>query len=149
MPPPKPSLYIVDDEPDQVQLHALAAERCGEFGWVGTATEPQLAYDWLLEVANDPGQRPHLVVIDWKMRGMHGSVLAQALREHASLAEIPVVALSNSGDPRDRNLALKHGCRAFHEKPAGLEPLTDLFRELCAKHCVGKMDVLTERRVSH
>lgn len=130
----KLSLYLVDDEPDQIFLIALAAQRCGEFGQVRTATDAQLAYHQLLELSQDLETRPGLVITDWKMPRMTGAQLACALREHPSLRAIPVIALSSSDSEADRQSAQDCGCRAFYQKPTGFKNLVELLRTIRQTH---------------
>lgn len=132
---PKPTLYLVDDEPDQLFLIIRAAERSGEYGEIRTAIDSHQAYQTLLDLAEHGALRPSLVVTDWKMPGLTGAELACALTEHPQLKDIPVVALSSSSDEADRRTALACGCKAFFQKPSQFSELIDLLKELARTYC--------------
>lgn len=137
----KPVLFIVDDEPDQVFLCELAAQRTGDFGRIQTAIDSQMAYQQLLETIDAPERRPDLILIDWKMPRMHGSELAAALSANATLRDIPLVAMSTSSYAEDRRRALEAGCKAFHQKPGSFDQLMQLLRQLKASYCPARTSV--------
>jgi len=55
-----------------------------------------------------------LVTLDLELPGMHGWEFLQRLREHASLADVPVVIIAGQADTND---ALNHGASAGLQKP--------------------------------
>jgi len=131
----KPTLYIVDDEPDQLLLLRRAAERCGEFGETRTTVNSHLAYQELLESTEGGQPPPALVITDWKMPSLTGAELACALRAHPVLKHVPVIALSSSYQDADQVDALACGCKAFFRKPACFSQLTALLREISLTYC--------------
>jgi len=131
---PKPTLYLVDDESDQLFLLRRAAERSGEFGEIRTAVDSHLAYQELLDRAECGKPRPNLLITDWKMPRWTGAELACALRHHPQLKAIPVVALSSSYLKSDREEALACGCRAFVQKPYGFYRMVDLMKALAQEY---------------
>lgn len=132
---PKPSLFVVDDEPDQLLLVELAAHRSNAFGEVKAVVDSHLAYHELLERARLGQPFPDIILIDWKMPRMHGADLATALAAHEQLQGVPVIALSNSDSEVDRVRALECGCRAYYQKPASFAQLIRILQHLRETHC--------------
>jgi CheY-like chemotaxis protein len=133
--PQKPSLFIVDDEPDHVYLVETAARLSGEFGLISSVTDSQLAYEMIVESLQRPEGKPGLIFIDWMMPRLNGHELAVALQRHPQLRDVPIVVLSGSGREEDRDLALACGCRAFYQKPMGLGRLVAVLTSCRRKYC--------------
>ncbi len=55
----------------------------------------QAAHDAIMAVANDPEQRPHVLVSDIEMPRMDGLALTRSIREHSVLQDIPVILFSS------------------------------------------------------
>lgn len=62
-------------------------------------------------------QLPDLIVLDVKMPGFDGWQTLEALREHQTTAQIPVVLLTACDDPDNTYKAHKLGCAWFYTKP--------------------------------
>jgi len=85
-----PTIFILDDDPDQVALVTAQLERSRRFVTKGFTRPSEL----LEELRSDP---PDLVVCDLVMPGMSGREVAEALR--AARPEIKVLYMSgHSGD---------------------------------------------------
>jgi CheY-like chemotaxis protein len=125
-PDQKPSLLLIDDEPDQAYLVELAAKRCDHYRRVTVETDPAAAWEYLERSIENPSELPDIVVIDWKMPCLNGAEFAQRLAESPGLRHIPIVVLSSSDFEKDRAAAYALGCRAFLQKPIGFSELVDL-----------------------
>ena len=62
-------------------------------------------------------ERPALILLDIQLPGMDGYAVARALRENASLASTPIVAVTSYAMLGDREKALAAGCDGYLEKP--------------------------------
>jgi CheY-like chemotaxis protein len=60
---------------------------------------------------------PALILLDIQLPVMDGYAVAQALRSHANLLSIPIVALTSYAMPGDREKSLEAGCTGYIEKP--------------------------------
>ncbi|MBL0030349.1 MAG: response regulator [Rhodanobacteraceae bacterium] len=60
---------------------------------------------------------PDLILLDIQLPGMDGHAVARALREHPSLAKVPVVAVTSYAMVGDRERSLDAGCNGYIEKP--------------------------------
>jgi CheY-like chemotaxis protein len=133
----RPALVIVDDDPDQLALFRIAAERVAAYRCVITATDGMAA---LREISSffklSAADLPLIVLTDLKMPKMSGTELAKKLRLDPKLPPFHVVAMSNSGRNQDADAALAAGCSAFFQKPSSFSRLKEMLvslPELCAK----------------
>jgi CheY-like chemotaxis protein len=82
---------------------------------------------------------PCLLLTDLKMPKVNGFDLLRWLQERPELAHIPAIVLSSSDQLRDRQLALDLGAKEYWVKPAQIEVLMQLVREMrntwVAAHC--------------
>lgn len=74
-----------------------------------------------------PEFQPHLILLDMRMPGLSGLETLDHLRTVSSLASVPVIIVSASVFPEDRQAALDHGCVEYLSKPVVRE---DLLRAL-------------------
>jgi len=65
---------------------------------------------------------PSLVVLDIQLPIMDGYEVARELRKIATLARVPIVAVTSYAMPGDREKALAAGCSGYIEKP--IDPAT-------------------------
>lgn len=65
---------------------------------------------------------PRLILLDIQLPMMDGYAVARALRQHAPLRTIPIVAVTSYAMPGDRERALEAGCSGYIEKP--IDPAT-------------------------
>jgi CheY-like chemotaxis protein len=137
-PVPKPNLMIVDDDPDQLRLFRITAERTGRFWRIATAEDGDEAFDQILKWADElPRFIPQIVVTDMKMPKMNGIEFARRLRTEPRLPPLHLVAMSSSGYEPDVRAALDAGCEAFVQKPGEFSKLKEFFlalADLCVDH---------------
>lgn len=65
---------------------------------------------------------PSLILLDIQLPTMDGYAVARALREHATLRQVPIVAVTSYAMPGDQEKALESGCTGYIEKP--IDPST-------------------------
>jgi CheY-like chemotaxis protein len=119
---------IVDDDPRMRELADFAARTSGAFAEIDSVADGQAALDYI----NRTGELPDVILTDLTMPRMTGLGLVEALQRDPRLQDIPVIMLSSSGDPVDRENAIAAGCRAFYQKPGTLSALTAIMREIGA-----------------
>lgn len=77
-----------------------------------------------------------LIILDLNLPRHDGIEILERLRE-TELAHVPVVVLTSSDSPRDRQLATRLGAARFLRKPSGLEQFMSLgaiFKDLLQQH---------------
>ena len=131
IPTPKPNLMIIDDDPDQLGLFRIAAERTCLYWRIATAEDGEVAYRQIKEWEDElPRFVPQIVLTDIKMPRMGGVAFAQKLRNDPTLSPIHLIAMSSSNYPPEVNAALEAGCEAFFQKPGDFGKLTEILRQL-------------------
>jgi CheY-like chemotaxis protein len=81
------------------------------------------AGDGLQAIEMAQALHPDLIVMDNRMPVMGGLEATRSLREHAEFARVPIIAISASAAPADRERTLSAGADAFLAKPLDLDEL--------------------------
>jgi twitching motility two-component system response regulator PilH len=115
---PTPTILLVDAHEDSRYIYTAA------LGHHGFRVVASACCEEGLEMAR--AERPHLIVLAVATTAAPAWRTLRALKEHGDTAGIPVLAVSTTGLPEHRALALQMGCAAFLVKP--LPPL-DLLAE--------------------
>ena len=76
------------------------------------------------------GSPPDIILADLTMPGLSGIELCRKVRDHSSLASIPVILLTNSFEEFNRSDGDDAGISAYVEKPFESQALIDQVREL-------------------
>jgi two-component system response regulator GlrR len=104
---PRPSVLVVDDDPDLLRLMQIRLSAAGYAVTTAESAERALAQ---LAVA-----RPRVVVTDLRMSGMDGMALFQSIQ--AQNAALPVIILTAHGTIPDAVAAVKSGLFGYLTKP--------------------------------
>jgi two-component system response regulator GlrR len=104
---PRPSILVVDDDPDLLRLMQIRLSAAGYAVTTAESAERALAQ---LAVA-----RPRVVVTDLRMSGMDGMALFQSIQ--AQNAALPVIILTAHGTIPDAVAAVKSGVFGYLTKP--------------------------------
>ena len=78
-------------------------------------------------------RKPDLVLMDIQLPGMSGIDAIGVLRADAATAAIPVVAVTASVMPQDRNKIMEAGFDAYIGKPINLKEFLDTVRNMLEK----------------
>jgi CheY-like chemotaxis protein len=62
-------------------------------------------------------RQPHLVLLDLEMPKVDGAAACAAMRKIAALQATPIIIMSATGTPQNRDRCLKAGCTEFVAKP--------------------------------
>jgi len=117
------SVLLVEDNSDDVFLTNRVLRKAGITA-VLVASDGQEALDILL---NPAGQLPELLILDLRMPKISGLKVLGEIRRNKRTMALPVLVLSSSEDPRDREVCLQHGVIAFLNKPLELAQMITLF----------------------
>ena len=110
-----PKILIVEDNEMNSDMLSRRLERRG-FTVV-------LAVDGGEGVAKAKSEMPDLVLMDMSLPVMNGWEATQAIRADASMAQLPVIALTAHSMPGDREKAMEAGCNDYDTKPIDLPRL--------------------------
>ena len=117
-------LFVDDDEVVQ-HLVQLSLERIGGLT-VELVNEAAKAIEASLRF------KPDMIVLDWFMPGMDGTMLFNKMREVPELAEIPVVFLTIKAHWRTREELLALGAAGVITKPFSARDLADQLKGIWA-----------------
>jgi two-component system response regulator len=111
-------VLLVDDDADHVFLVRRAlADVPGTEVTVEVAGDGEQATERLARARFRPGRRPQLVLLDLKMPRMDGLEVLRRIRADEATAGLPVVVLTSSERPEDREAAVAAGATWFVCKP--------------------------------
>ncbi len=117
-----PTILLVDDEPDLVELieYALLAE----------GFRVLTARDGLEGLAIAEAERPDLVVLDIMMPRLNGVELTERLRQNAQLRLTPILMLTARTGEGDEIAGLEAGADDYLPKPVSTKRLISRIRAL-------------------
>ena len=111
-------VLLVDDDEDHVFLVRRAlADLAGVEVAVEVADDGEQAMERLARARFDPAGPPQLVLLDLKMPRMGGLEVLGRIRAGEATQRLPVVVLTSSERPEDREEALRQGATWFVCKP--------------------------------
>lgn len=117
----KNQALLVDDHPDLLQVVSREIE---SEGWeVISAGSAQEALEKLKNAA------PRVILLDMYMPGINGFELASHLKSDPYHCHIPIVAMTASGLPSERERCLRAGCDDWLAKPFQLRELKRLLAD--------------------
>lgn len=118
----QPSILVVDDEVETVELVQAAFKRrgCGVIGATNGRDGLRLARE----------HRPAVILIDLMLPGINGFELCRQLRTDPLTAHIPQVILSARESPIDQAEALAAGADCYLIKPVGVKALVGMVESL-------------------
>ena len=122
---------IIDDDPDQLGLFRLAAERTCLYWRIATAEDGDVAFRQIKQWDEElPRFVPQIVLTDVKMPRMGAVEFARKLRNDPNLPHMHLIAMSSSSYPPEVQATLDAGCEAFFQKPGDFSKLTEILRQL-------------------
>lgn len=130
----RPTILLVEDSADDVELAEYALARCRVANQVVVASSGEQALNYLLGKAdNDKGNKqPDLILLDLQLPGISGLEVLRRIRENPELRRLLVVALTTSDDKRDIMASYDLGVNSYIRKPVDLAEFTSVIDQLGA-----------------
>jgi CheY-like chemotaxis protein len=125
-------ILLAEDNPADVYLIREALHENGVENTIRVATDGQ---EVLRIISRLEDNIPGLIILDLNLPRHDGIEILQRLGEIPQLAHVPVVVLTSSDSPRDRQIANELGATRYLRKPSSLEQFLSLgavLRELLA-----------------
>ncbi|MCG3172454.1 MAG: putative cyclic di-GMP phosphodiesterase [Myxococcota bacterium] len=120
-------ILVIEDNPDHLQLASMALRSGG--AEIVPAASAETAMNML---KNWQGRPVDLILLDIRLQGMDGFDFLAWIKGQPSLSEIPVVVVTTSSLPAERNRALELGAIEVLTKPLPLMELHPLLQNLLA-----------------
>jgi len=121
-------ILLIDDQKDVAELTSMDLQALGYS--ILTATDGQSGLETAIR------EVPDVIISDLKMPRMDGYELIQNLRGIASLASVPVIALTGFGMKKDIEAALAAGYDACLNKPVEIAELSAVIQRLAAQRVI-------------
>jgi CheY-like chemotaxis protein len=109
------TVLLVEDDNDTYELYSEVLASAG-FSVIGADNGEDA-------VARALAQAPHLIVMDYDLRGMDGGLAAELLKRNPRTRHIPIMMLTGHVALRQLEQARSAGCDAFLTKPCSLDDL--------------------------
>lgn len=117
------SVLLVEDNSDDEFIAKRILRKAG-IQVIEVANDGQKALDLLL-ASGEP--LPELVLLDLRLPKVSGLDLLAELRRQKRTMSLPVLILTSSDDPKDREACMKLGAIAYLIKPIEIRDLQQLF----------------------
>lgn len=112
-----PTVLIVDDEPDNIELLGRRLTRRGFAVISATSAEEG--------IAKAVAEQPHLILMDVKMPQVDGLEASRRLKANDATKAIPIIMLTAHAMAEDREQALAAGANEYESKPVDLPRLLE------------------------
>ena len=76
-------------------------------------------------------ETPSLAIVDIRMPGMDGFDVLESIRSLPTFGDVPVLMISGSEQPKDREMATALGASGYYVKPPSAADYTSLGQEIC------------------
>jgi two-component system response regulator len=129
-----PSILVIDDNPDHLELTVMALGECCDPREIATASDGVEALDFLLGrgafASRDTSVQPKIVILDMKLVRMHGLDVLKALRQDPRTATVPVVMHSSSTEKGDIAACYANGANSYVRKATDYDELRRKMRQV-------------------
>ena len=128
-----PTLLHVEDEDGSAFLFRRAVREAGFAALVFRVSNGEQALAFLRK--SGPyvdAERPHLMVLDLNLPKIDGLAVLSRIRGDEALKSLPVVVLSTSSRPADKEKAFSLGALHYIVKPDNFDELTQQVKSACA-----------------
>ena len=128
--PHKNRILLAEDNDGDVFLVRRALEKRGLLHELVLAHNGEEALSWLDHHCGDTNgeARPDLILLDLNLPRVDGGQLLSHIRKTDSFSRTPVIVLTSSDSPKDRQMALELGANLYFRKPTDLASFMDLGR---------------------
>ena len=122
------SLLLVEDSPADVFLVREAIKEEGLAYDLELADNGEIAITMLdrIDASTETGNLPNLLLIDVNVPRKTGAEVLERLRRSPRCGNVPVVMISSSDSPADRQRAFDLGANEYFRKPSSLAGFMEL-----------------------
>jgi CheY-like chemotaxis protein len=125
---PKPVLLLVEDSEDDAFLFQWTFKKSGADFTLRHAVNGAEAVE-ILRTASTPAALPRLIFLDLKMPVMNGFDVLAWMQNNNFLPQIPVIVVSGSNHPKDKDRVRQLGALDYLIKPVNSDDLQRILQE--------------------
>jgi CheY-like chemotaxis protein len=121
------TILLAEDNPGDVFLIRRALEKHGLEVMMDVVDEGQAALRYFDGVDSDPAvNAPDLALLDLNLPRANGSRILARIRQSPRCKTIPIIIVTSSDSPLDREAAARLGATAYFQKPGDLSGFMQL-----------------------
>ncbi len=126
----KTRILLAEDNDGDVFLVRRALEKRSILHELAVARNGEEALAWLDGHSGEEkrGSAPDLILLDLNLPRIDGAQLLSHIRKSDWFCRTPVIVLTSSDSPKDRQTALELGANLYFRKPTDLKSFMDLGR---------------------
>jgi CheY-like chemotaxis protein len=136
----QPAILYVEDEETDALLLRLGFERAGLSNPVLTVVDGTEAINYLAGAGRFADRTqypvPSLVLLDLNLPRKSGLEVLQWARQQVQFRSLPIVVFTSSDCERDRSQARAFGASDYLLKPADIDQICEIARELSKRWCL-------------
>jgi two-component system response regulator len=126
-------ILLVEDNADDAELTIRAFRESRIANPIVHVTDGVEALDFLFRRGTYAGRDnalPSMVLLDLKLPRLDGLAVLQAIREHETTRNLPVIMMTSSDDDRDRLAAYDRHVNSYIKKPINYDEFVAAARQL-------------------
>jgi two-component system, response regulator len=126
-------ILLVEDNADDAELTIRAFREARIANPIVHVTDGVEALDFLFHrgtYAARDNAMPSMVLLDLKLPRLDGLAVLQAIREHETTRNLPVIMMTSSDDDRDRLAAYDRHVNSYIKKPINYDEFVAAARQL-------------------
>jgi len=124
---PRFRIVLVEDAEPDVFLVREALERAGLKADLEVLDDGEKAVDFIDRLEQDPAApRPHLVLLDLNLPKKSGAQVLERVRQSSAFEDVPVVILTSSESPADKERAAQFKATEYFKKASRLDEFMKL-----------------------
>jgi two-component system, response regulator len=127
-----PTIFLVEDNPDDVELTIKALEDHNFHAHVEVARDGAEAVGYLIEdkVPTTFSWPPHVILLDLNIPKLHGLEVLRQFRRDSVMSLVPVIVLTTSDDECECRDCYNEGATSFIRKPVAYEHFVEVIQQL-------------------
>jgi CheY-like chemotaxis protein len=126
-------ILLAEDDDGHASLIQRNLKRAGVANQIVRVRDGQEALDYIRSqgaFASRPCAAPLLLLLDIKMPRVDGVGVLQAIKADPATAQVPVIMLTTTDDPREVDRCYELGCSVYITKPLQYEAFVDALTRL-------------------